>query len=93
MPQDTVEIIRQRLTQRCAPAHLEILDESAQHAGHAGARAGGGHYRVLVVSDLFEGLPRPARHRLIYAALAAEMHTLIHALGLETLTPGEWAAR
>lgn len=90
MPQEVIDLIRERLTARCDPEHLEIADESHLHAGHAGARAGGGHYRVIVVARLFEGLPMPARHRIVYGALQAEMHTLIHALGLETLTPAEW---
>ncbi len=93
MAQDTATLIRQRLEARCAPLHVTIEDESDRHAGHAGARAGGGHYRVLVVADLFEGLALPARHRIVYDALRAEMHGVIHALGLETLTPQEWRQR
>ncbi|MDE2029429.1 MAG: BolA family transcriptional regulator [Alphaproteobacteria bacterium] len=79
------------LTESFAPAGLEIEDESARHAGHAGARPGGEtHYRVKIVSTAFEGQNRVARHRAVYAALAGEMQEGgIHALALETLTPEE----
>lgn len=70
---------------------IEVDDDSAAHAGHAGARAGG-HYRVRVVSQRFDGLARLARHRLVYDALAPWMHRGIHALALQTLTPAEAAA-
>jgi BolA protein len=69
--------------------HVDVEDESAQHAGHAGAASGGGHYRVTVVSSLFEGKTLVARHRLVYAALANEMQREIHALALTTLAPSQ----
>jgi BolA protein len=71
-------------------SHVSVEDESARHAGHAGAASGGGHYRVTVVSPLFEGKEPLERHRLVYAALAAELKADIHALALRTLAPGEW---
>ena len=75
-----------------APVHLEIADESAQHAGHPGARGGGGHFRVLVVSAAFRGQDRLARQRAVYAVLGDAMRSTIHALALRTLTPEEWQA-
>lgn len=81
-----VEILRQTL----AATVVEVADESAAHIGHAGAAAGGGHYRVTVVSPLFVGKSRVECHRLVYAALAAEMPHAIHALALTTLTPSQW---
>lgn len=76
-----------------APQHLEIIDESARHAGHAGAAGGGGHYRVLLVSSAFHDKDLLARQRLVYAALGEAMRSRIHALALRTLTPDEWAAQ
>ena len=83
--------ITARLRERFAPAHLDVVDESHLHAGHAGAKSGAGHFRVKIVSDRFEGESRVARQRLVYAALSEEMGSEIHALSLETLTPGEWS--
>lgn len=71
------------------PEHLSIEDDSAAHAGHAGARSGGGHYTVTVVSARFPGLNRVARHRLVYTALGDLMKTRIHALALVALAPDE----
>jgi BolA protein len=82
--------IERKLAARLVPTHLEVIDDSALHAGHPGARAGGGHYRVTVVSAAFEGLARLARHRLVYAILAEEMQGAIHALALGAYTPAEW---
>ena len=80
------------LRERLAAAHVEVLDESHLHAGHAGAAGGAGHYRALVVSPRFEGLALVARQRLVYAALAELMPAEIHALALRTLTPAQWQA-
>lgn len=71
------------------PLSIEIQDESALHAGHAGARSGGGHFRLTIVSDRFVGLGRVARHRLVYDAVADLMSGAIHALPLNTLTSEE----
>ncbi len=73
-----------------AATHVELVDESHLHLGHAGAASGGGHFRALVVSPRFEGLSRVARQRLVYAALAEQMGGAIHALAMRTLTPDEW---
>ena len=85
----TKEKIETRLRQTLAATEVEVEDESAQHAGHAGAASGGGHYRVRVVSPLFAGKPLVTRHRMVYDALTAEMQHEIHALALTTLTPSQ----
>lgn len=88
----TKDKIEATLRQTLAATEVEVEDESAQHAGHAGAASGGGHYRVTVVSPLFEGKLLVARHRMVYDALAVEMQREIHALALTTLTPGQRTA-
>lgn len=80
--------IRERLAS-LEPLRLDLEDESALHIGHAGARDGGGHYRVLIVSDCFQGLGTIARHRMIYAALGDMMQGPIHALAIRALTAAE----
>ena len=82
------ELIREKLA-ALAPESVSIEDESAQHAGHEGARSGGGHYRVVVVSNLFAGQSLQARHRLVYEALGPLMRREIHALALTAYAPGE----
>jgi BolA protein len=80
------------LRERLRAGHVEVIDESALHVGHAGAASGGGHFRALVVAQAFEGRSPVERQRLVYAALAHEMRSEIHALSLRTLTPAEWRA-
>jgi len=72
-----------------APESVSVEDESAQHAGHEGAKSGGGHYRVLIVSQRFAGQPLQARHRMVYEALGPLMHKDIHALAIRAYAPGE----
>jgi len=72
------------------PQRLEILDDSAKHAGHAGAKEGG-HYRLTIVSPRFSGCATMQRHRLIYEALGPMMRGEIHALSIKALTPEETA--
>jgi BolA protein len=86
----TTEKIESILRQALQATIVEIEDESALHAGHAGVASGGGHYRVTVVSPLFEGKSLVIRHRMVYDALAAEMQRTIHALALTTLTPPQY---
>jgi len=82
--------IRAKLTAAFSPAELRIEDESARHAGHAGARGGGeSHFSVRIVSGAFAGLSRVARQRKVYAVLAEEFAEGLHALALTTLTPEE----
>jgi BolA protein len=90
---DRVSWIESTLRQAFAPQHLRIEDESARHAGHAGAASGGGHFRVLIVSEAFRGQTPVQRHGAVYAALGTAMQSDIHALALRTLTPEEWARR
>lgn len=84
----TIETMKTRLA-ALRPEHLEIIDESALHAGHAGARGGGGHYRLTLVSPAFSGLNALARHRLVYATLGDLMQGPIHALSITALAPRE----
>jgi BolA family transcriptional regulator, general stress-responsive regulator len=83
-----IAAIRAALEARLHPQALEVLDESAAHAGHAGAREGG-HYRVHIVSESFRGLAPLARHRLVYEALGALMGQGIHALAIRAQTADE----
>ena len=84
------ERIVARLTAALDPILLDVVDESDLHAGHAGAREGGGtHYRVRVVSAQFERQGRVERHRLVYGLLTAEFADGLHALALVAKAPGE----
>ena len=84
--------IRRRLG-ALEPIELRLVDESAQHAGHAGARPGGNtHWRVAIVSRVFAGKPKVARHRMIYQALGALMQDPIHALSIDARSPEETSA-
>jgi BolA protein len=71
------------------PVQLEIIDDSHKHAGHAGAREGGGHYMLRIVSAQFAGKNTVARHRMIYSAMGDLMKREIHALTLQALAPDE----
>jgi BolA protein len=71
------------------PSHIEIIDESHLHAGHEGARSGGGHYTLDIVSNQFSGKATLARHRMIYSALGEMMKHDIHALNIKAYTPQE----
>jgi BolA family transcriptional regulator, general stress-responsive regulator len=85
---DRVARIRQVLTERLEPVLLTIRDDSAQHAGHAGAREGG-HFSVTVVSERFTGRSRMQRHQLVYEAVSELLRTDIHALSIQARTPQE----
>ncbi len=84
----TIEHIRSRLA-ALDPSSLDIQDDSALHAGHVGAKGGGGHYRLMIVSEHFAGLSTVARHRMIYAVLGDMMRGSIHALAIRALTADE----
>ena len=84
---DRLELI---LRERFRPAHLEIRDDSARHAGHAGAASGGGHFEVVIVSAAFEGRTLIDRHRMVNEALRDLIGGAIHALTLKTVAPSEW---
>jgi BolA protein len=82
--------ITNKLREAFAPESLDVLDESHLHEGHAGHRPGGDtHFRVYIVSTAFEGKSRIDRHRMINAALAAELAGSVHALAIKALAPGE----
>jgi BolA protein len=83
--------IEAKLERALEAIHVEVVDESHRHAGHAGAAEGGGHFRAVIVSPRFEGRSAVERQRLVYAALEGEMGSEIHALSVRTLTPGEWS--
>lgn len=84
----TLDEMRTRLA-ALDPTSIEIIDDSAAHAGHAGARGGGGHYRLIVVSPRFAGCATMARHRMVYDALGSLMRDRIHALSITAKTPEE----
>jgi BolA protein len=85
--------IETQLRTQFAPLHFVLTDRSAAHAGHAGARPGGEtHYDLVIVSDVFQGLSRVARQRLVYQALREEFDTGLHALSLDLKTPEEAAS-
>jgi BolA protein len=86
---DRVTQIEQRLRAALQPLRLDIVDESAQHAGHAGARDGGGHFDVTIVASRFSGKSLLQRHRLVYDALGETMRGDIHALSIHAFTPEE----
>lgn len=82
-------MLRERLTRALQPVELDIIDESARHAGHAGAASGGGHFIVNIVSPAFEDKTLIQRHRLVYDAVGDIMHSEIHALSIQARTPQE----
>ncbi|GMR07610.1 MAG: BolA family transcriptional regulator [Gammaproteobacteria bacterium] len=84
-----IEAIKQLLTEALSPEYLEIIDESYQHAGHAGAKSGKGHFDAIIVSTAFAGKNPLQRHRMVYDALGNLMHTDIHALSIKARTPDE----
>lgn len=83
-----VEQLRLALERELRPLSLEIIDDSAKHAGHAGAREGG-HFRVVLVADAFKGHSQLERHRLVYAAVAPLIGQGVHALSITARTPEE----
>jgi len=82
------ELMQQRLA-GLRPESLEILDESGKHVGHEGAKSGGGHYQLVIVSREFDGKPAQARHRMVYEALGPMMKKEIHALAIKAYAPDE----
>jgi len=86
---ERVTQIEQRLRTALQPLRLEVKDESAKHAGHAGARDGGGHFDVTIVAVQFAGQGLLQRHRLVYDALGEAMRKDIHALSIHAFSPDE----
>ncbi len=85
---DTLERIEQKLAV-LDPDSVELIDDSEKHAGHEGAKGGGGHFQLIIVSPQFEGKSTQARHRLIHAALGDMYQREIHALTIKAYTPDE----
>jgi len=84
------DTIKQKLTDALAPERLDIVDESARHAGHAGAAPGGEtHFKVTIISNAFAGRSRIERHMQVHDALADELRGPIHMLSIKALTPAE----
>jgi BolA protein len=84
------EAIQLKLTDAFQPSRLEIEDDSARHAGHAGANPGGeSHFNVVIESQAFAGAAKVARQRMVYRALADELAGPLHALSVRALAPGE----
>jgi BolA protein len=90
MSTDRIALIKAQLNV-LEPSHLELRDDSAQHRGHAGAAAGGGHFALLIVSAHFVGKTLLQRQRLVYSTLSSLMNTEIHALSIKACTPDEFA--
>jgi BolA family transcriptional regulator, general stress-responsive regulator len=88
MTADRVSRIRAAIEKELTPTRLEIVDDSARHAGHAGAREGG-HFQVRLTSAAFRGKTSIQRHRLVFAAVSGLLKTDIHALNIEARTPEE----
>jgi BolA protein len=89
MSDPRIALIEERLRAALEPLELRLEDESALHAGHAGAASGGGHYQLRIVSNKFEGLKLVTRHRLVYDSVHDMMRGEIHALAITALAPSE----
>ncbi len=88
MPETVIDRMRSKLA-ALEPLAIELRDDSASHAGHAGAASGGGHYQLRLVSARFTGQSKIARHRLVYDVLSDLMQREIHALAMNLLAPDE----
>jgi len=89
---DRVNLIKQKLAAAIETIHIEIVDDSSKHAGHAGARDGGGHFNLNIVSSEFKDKSLIQRHRIVYAAVDGLMNTEIHALSINAQTPEEFSS-
>jgi BolA protein len=82
--------LKRKLDAALTPTRLEIVDDSARHAGHAGSREGGEtHFNIVIASAAFSGVGRVQRQRMVYAALAEELAGPVHALSVKAIAPGE----
>jgi BolA family transcriptional regulator, general stress-responsive regulator len=89
----TADVISKKLTEAFSPESINVVDESDQHAGHAGARPGGQtHFRVYIVAQAFKGKTRIERHRMINGLLSDELAAGVHALAIHAAAPGEGGA-
>lgn len=89
MTAERVKMIEAQLEAAFSPNKLQVKDQSHLHAGHEGAKSGGGHFDVRIVSDAFAGKRPLQRHRMVYDALGSMMHSEIHALRITAQTPDE----
>jgi BolA protein len=85
-----IDLIREILNTALSPESLEVIDRSHEHAGHEGAKAGGGHFDVIIIAETFNDMSTVQRHRAIYDALGDAMKTEIHALSIRAYTPEEF---
>jgi len=85
---DLSAVVRERLA-ALEPQSIDLLDESGKHVGHAGAKAGGNHFRLTIVSPRFSGKDQVTRHRMVYEALGPLMQREIHALAIRAFAPDE----
>lgn len=84
------DLIKSRLEKALNPQHLEIINESGRHSGHAGDDGSGeSHFKLIVVSSHFENMSRVDRHRHIHRLLGEDLNNAIHALSITALTPAE----
>ncbi len=87
---NVADMMRRKLQSAFAPTTLDVIDDSAKHAGHSGARAGGeSHFTVKITSSAFVGATRVQRQRQVYSALAEELAGPVHALSVQATAPGE----
>ena len=84
LPEERIAVIRTRVQEKFSPTHLEVIDDSAQHKGHAGSRGGAGHYTLIITADALKNKSRIDAHREIYALLADLIPDEIHALVIKT---------
>jgi len=84
-----VTLIENRLRETFTPQKIQVRDDSRLHAGHEGAKSGGGHFAVTIVSPAFQGKNPVQRHQMIYQALGDMMKKEIHALSIQAFTPEE----
>ncbi len=84
-PAERVALIKQRLTAKFSPSQLDVVDDSAQHVGHAGAKGGAGHYTVMIASEDFKNKSRVTVHSDIYAELQDLMPHEVHALQIKVI--------
>lgn len=87
MNAERIERMETLIRENFSPEFLEIIDDSHHHVGHAGAKDGAGHFTVKICSDAFVGKTLIQRHRMVYSALDAMMHSDIHALSIEATVP------
>ena len=85
---NTLERIEQKLAV-LNPDSIELIDDSEKHEGHDGAKGGGGHFELIIVSPLFDGKSTQARHRMVHAALGEMLEREIHAMSIKAYTPDE----